>query len=538
MRLLLLTLVFFLLFVDMGCQTEIDILLQDGSDNVNVVSRKSEVKTFELVSLTVKESLSSSYKGTFGGRPVDLLRTSDSTLAFIVPDIDEGRNMLSFELANISFNVKKTVLANPDSIANSIVDRFNIRIQKLEEDQVLSREEIDSLQIFQRGVESLLTTIDKKQLEQTLLIYEANKGLFSSFTNQYSQLIDGPTTMLRQSECPKVDFKSFYSCTAGNLADAARALVSASNEFFEMVAYAGIVAGVALSLSALGPAALGIAAVGISLPAARAVFLFMTDVLPQLFNFTFALKQFMTANWIFAQGLFIAIPRVFGNSIKVSLQLKPRFRSIESSDAGISPQTSYFVTAIAGLNSFWNKMSGLLGKKPSYVSTTVGTTLNNSEVNIAAISNPNVKIVSQTSEQVTFKSESGREESFTYNISVKKQGFEMHEVITAKVTAEVDSSDIYAASAIGHYDVRGFKGNGPNSRLTCDLQENNKAVYTIYNDPSWEDGTTFPENWRVNKIDGHYYITTSFTNPGHQIKEAQRLTYPVMSFVYVDTYIK
>lgn len=532
------TIFLLLFFLHTGCRTEIDIRLHEGSDNANVISRKTEVKTFEMVSLIVKEDLANSYKGTFGGKSVDLLKTSDSTLTFIVPDMDEGRNLLGFELADITFNVKKTVLSSPDSIATRLIENFDRKINQLVANKVLSASETDSLRIFEKGVENLLRSLDKEELEQTLLIYEANKKIFSSFTDQYQRLIDGPTTMLRQSECQRIDFKTFYSCTAGNLADTAKALVSASNEFFEMLAYAGVVAGVALSLSALGPAALGIAAVGISLPAARAVFLFFTEVLPPLINFGFAINEFMGANWIFAQGLFIAVPRVFGNALKVNLQLQPKFRSIRSSDSDIAPQTSYFLTAVEGLTTVWGKMGSLLGRKPSYVNTQESTTLNNNEVTISAISNPNVKLVSQTSQQVEFKSETGREETFTYNIQVKKQGFQMQNVMEGKVTATIDSSAIYAASAIGHYNVSGFKGNGPGSRLTCDLQANGVAIYTIYNDPSWEDGTTFKEGWRVNRIDGYYAITTSFTNPGHQMKEARRLSYPVTSFVYVDHYVK
>ncbi len=110
--------------------------------------------------------------------------------------------------------------------------------------------------------------------------------------------------------------------------------------------------------------------------------------------------------------------------------------------------------------------------------------------------------------------------------------------IPIEIKLEEDLTELYRVSALGSYTVNGFVGNGPNSRLYCELKTGNQAIYTIYDDPSWADGTTFQENWTVHRINNEYFITTSFTNPGHLINEAQQLSYPVSSFVYRHTYVK
>jgi len=110
--------------------------------------------------------------------------------------------------------------------------------------------------------------------------------------------------------------------------------------------------------------------------------------------------------------------------------------------------------------------------------------------------------------------------------------------IPVEIKLEEDLTELYRVSSLGSYTVNGFVGNGPNSRLYCELKTGNQAVYTIYDDPSWADGTTFQENWTVHRINNEYFITTSFTNPGHLINEAQQLSYPVSSFVYRHTYVK
>jgi len=104
----------------------------------------------------------------------------------------------------------------------------------------------------------------------------------------------------------------------------------------------------------------------------------------------------------------------------------------------------------------------------------------------------------------------------------------------------MDSLEIYRVSALGSYTVNAPPnvGNGPNSKLYCELKEGGIATYTIYDDPSWPNGYSWNIGWVVRKGNDNYYILTGWTNPGYQAAAAQPLKYPVTSFVYSNTYTK
>ncbi|WP_439504313.1 hypothetical protein [Sediminibacterium sp.] len=143
----------------------------------------------------------------------------------------------------------------------------------------------------------------------------------------------------------------------------------------------------------------------------------------------------------------------------------------------------------------------------------------------------NVKLNSTVTENINFNMVVGFKsnlinKSFEKSLSAKYMG------------AVIDSTELYRLSAIGKYTVTQHVGNGPNSKLFCELKNNNEALYTIFDDPSWPNGYVFRQNWTVRKINNEYFITTSWTNPGHILSEAKKLTYPVTSFFYWNNYIK
>lgn len=91
-----------------------------------------------------------------------------------------------------------------------------------------------------------------------------------------------------------------------------------------------------------------------------------------------------------------------------------------------------------------------------------------------------------------------------------------------------DSSEIYRLSAIGKYKVVGYKGNGPNSELYCDLKSDGQCFYSIYNDNSWPDGKTWYTFWKITKENGRYYYREQGGNWfSYWILGVQPLTYPV-----------
>jgi hypothetical protein len=94
-----------------------------------------------------------------------------------------------------------------------------------------------------------------------------------------------------------------------------------------------------------------------------------------------------------------------------------------------------------------------------------------------------------------------------------------------------DSTEIYRLSAMGSYVVTNFKGNGPNSRLYCELEDHGIARFTIYDDPSWNDGHTWRVSWGIARAQGKYYVSIAGWYNGYpSINEDAPISYPVTSF--------
>lgn len=513
---------------------------QDPIPNKDVTAEKTNVKTYEIINLITHENLANKYNATFGSATIELLKTSDSTLTFYVPDIAAGEVSLKFDLATIKFNVTKTAEVNVNQHITNFTQNFDAQVSALNPSTPDEVAEINSLIQYKQEVISLFNSLTDDEKRQSLLFYEANKEIFKSFANSTFTNLDASTTMRNQSKCPRTDFKSFYGCTAENLGDAAIGLKNSSKEFLKMMGMAGAMAGVAYNTSVLGPVAWGITAVGMSLPLGMAGYLLITEIAPAAKHFYFSAKPFLVAPWIFRKELFETATEVFQDQISTSLNLNPKFRSITSNDGNVNTGSGYFISAMASLSVYWKKLTTIFGNFPTYKNTEQPTTLATNGISISNISNSNVQYQGNTGQSVKFKSLSGNEENFSYNIRVSKEGFVEEKTLTGKVLAFTDSTEIYRASALGNYTVTGppAVGNGPNSRLYCELKTGGFATYTIYDDPSWPNGHAFQGNWTVSKINNEYFITTSFTNPGHLIGEAQKLSYPVTSFVYRHNYTK
>ena len=97
----------------------------------------------------------------------------------------------------------------------------------------------------------------------------------------------------------------------------------------------------------------------------------------------------------------------------------------------------------------------------------------------------------------------------------------------------VDQTEAYLLSAIGKYTVNGWVGNGPNSRLYCELKTGGVATYSIYDDSSWTDGTSWNATWTIQKQnDKYYYSESGWWNGMPNIKIDAPLSLPVNTFNY------
>jgi hypothetical protein len=401
--------------------------------NINITAEKTEVRTYEIINLKTNGNLSAKYLATFGTIEIELLKTSDTTLTFYVPDVNEGEFTLNFDLVNIKFNVSKTQEVDANQLVAEMFQNFEIQVDVLNPTTTDELAEIDSLNSYKKEVLALFNSLSIDEKRQTALFYEANKDIFKSFSNSTFANLDAPTTKSKQSECPTTDFKSFYGCTATNLGDAAVGLKNSSIQFLKMMGMAGVMAGIAYNTSVLGPAAWGLTAVGISLPLGMAGYLLITEVRPAGLHFKHSLLPFLKANWIFSKALFQATTEVFQDQISTSLNLTPKFRSLTSNDGNVNSGSGYFISAMTSLREYWDKLKAIFGNFPTYNNTEEPTTLATNEISISNISNSNVQFQGNVGQSVKFKSLSGNEENFSYNIRVSKEGFVEEKTLTGKV---------------------------------------------------------------------------------------------------------
>lgn len=409
----------------------------DQSKKDSTVAEKTDVKTYEIVNLISSKSLSEKYAAKFGTIDIELLKTSDSTLTFFVPMLPDGSYTLDFELAKIDFKVSQSVAISPGQFILDYVQKFDARISEFVPVGALEIAEKDSIIAYKNQVLTLFNSLSEENKKATVIFYEANKSVFLSFADNVPLRLNSSTVFRSQSDCPRTDFKAFYSCTAENLGRSASELRNSSRKFIEMMGMAGAMALTASSTSVLGPVAWGISAVGITLPLGTAGYLLFAEVRPAIAKFKKSLYPFLYANWVFAEGVFDYANEEFLSGFSIDLRLNTRFRVLLDFDDKISAGTKYFIQSFEGLIVYWDRLKSVLGYSPFYGVSQEEFVLETDEITITDISNPNVKLISRQNEKVMFKSLSGLNESFTYKIIVKKEGFEYEKVMKGKVLGDM-----------------------------------------------------------------------------------------------------
>ena len=250
------------------------------------------------------------------------------------------------------------------------------------------------------------------------------------------------------------------------------------------------------------------------------------------------------------------MPEFFNNSEK-SLSMSVGFRNLSTADATIHPDinTAFtteqtFVAKDKEVEAMYVKATAkttkLKGAYPAYQTIigkkakgTIDLSIEGSNILVKGVSDPRISFsssLSGTTKKVKITSTATTEINFNLQVAYKRtlDGKEFTKEIPCLFKPEFDSTELYKISSIGKYRVNNYKGNGPNSELYCELKSDGQVVYTIYNDPSWADGTTFGASWSIAKQNGRYYHSQSgFWHYGFpNIVVESPLTYPVSSFNY------
>ncbi|KAA5546428.1 lipocalin-like domain-containing protein [Adhaeribacter rhizoryzae] len=426
----------------------------------NFTAESTHIQTFEVVTLKAKKPVGTHTKGTLGNISVDLIKTSDSTLTFIVPDIANGEHLLKFDAAALNFTVTQTLPVDADKLFNNLFGNFNSRVAALTTTSEAQQEEVKQMNQFRENLAKGLNALSAEQKQQTMLFFEANKEAFNSFSTYVTINLNAATTLRlmnvnKQTDCPQTDYKSFYECTSANLANSYAQFKGSTKKMLEMLSMASVMGGVALKLSALGPVALGITAVGMSLPLTMALYLGVTEVWPAWLKLRDDTKAFLKAPWIFRQELFEKMNISFQTDKDEDLNLDAGFRTLSAAD-NQNTETNYiprssisFLNIFARVNTYWDKLNALFGELPTFQPGERLISLATENIQITAISNSQVQLVSKAGESARFKSLSGKDESFDFKIKVTKEGFTQEKVVNAQVTG----LKVYAEtieSYIGH----------------------------------------------------------------------------------------
>jgi len=505
-----------------ACSKEKNNGVDETPDGPQIEAAQKHVSTFQIVQVLAKGNVAPKYTGSFDEVPVELIKSSDTTLAFVVPDVNPGTAILKIGSSTLDFTVSKTPETGVTEFTEFITNRYSADIASLPSATPEQIEQIEEIKALKDEVLNLFNSLSADLKRQTVMIYEANKEVFQNFRSAMITDYDAPIVFGLQSGCPRTDFNSYYSCTASNLAASALQLRDASKAFLGMVMVAGISAYMA-------PASLGVALVGASLSMGVAAMLFVVDILPAVKTFMNATGEFLGANWIFTKALFGSITDlVFKDQINTDLGLKPAFRTINENDGPVNEGTGRFISAMNQLSGYWEKMESAFGKFPGFRNQESATTLTTGEVTVSNISNPKVQYLGNQGQAVRFKSLSGNEESFSFHVKVIKEGFSEEKTLNGTVVPLPDSTAIFEQACVGNWTVTNVE-SGTSYQMT--LNAGGSGIYHPSN---------IAIRWEIVKSAGKYYLYEyNFWNSGfNQFRVIntglpnESLTYPVTGFIH------
>ncbi|MBM1107663.1 hypothetical protein JQC67_16015 [Aurantibacter crassamenti] len=412
-----------------------------NSEKINVES--TNVKSFQVITISVTNTqLLESYSGLFAETAVSIVKTDENTLAFAVPDIGNGKYNLQFDLGTIEFTVTETTVLNTEELISNVFENFDTEISNLNNTSPLIAKEIQNAQDYRLEVQNLYSSLSNEEKRQVALFYTANKEVFKTFKDNLYTNLDATTVFSKtiQSNCPKNEgWKAFYSCTAKNLGGSSKELARSAVHFITFLTLAGI--SVSISPATLG---VGIAAAGLAV--AASAYILFAEILPATIKFKNDLRAFLYANWVPVKATFLTIIDEFSSNTDTSLDLEPKFRSVNNTDKIVSNETGLFINSLSTLNESWDKLKSLFGELPDYQGSSEIIPFNkNDKIIISKISNPNVELVSQNGQFIKFKSISGEDETFSYTHEVFKEGFVEISTVIAIVykEKEIDLSGVW-----------------------------------------------------------------------------------------------
>lgn len=453
MRIKLTLMIFLVLAINPGCEKEDEGLGESGFNVEN-----TNVKTFETVSVVIPHrNLEDLYSGEFGEQNIQLNKFNDSTLVFVVPFLESGIYNLKTELGEIDFNVQKIAIPSSGEVIDNVFKSFDNEITTLAN---TSKDALDRITLFKKGVMEMYLSLTPEQKQEVAAIYAANKSSNNSLNISLLNGLDGPTTRRgSQSDCANNSENNmeFYTCSGDVLASITskmHATILANRKL--LIAGAGASA-ILLSNPATALVGLGIGSVTLAV----AAYIAYTELLPKWEKLNAGITAYLNKPWVLTKNVFSKVNTKFTSNLDQSLNLEQRFETLKANDFGISNGISKFITNMQGISTIWYKISSVFGDLPVYNDFKESFEFEDNEVEVEVVDNVNVEVVKINGDKVRFKSTSGKDEEFTFKVSVNKEGFTHFENIEEVTVSGQETAFLERVSSFHQLGIGGQNLDAP-----------------------------------------------------------------------------
>lgn len=426
----ILLLAFLMIFY--SCEDPIDDYIEEtppettippGNSSANISTPKTNLFTYEFGVINSNAMVNPVYEGRFGNKEIRLFKTAEKQLSFYVPELEEGSQLLKFELGEITFNITKAPEINTSVIIQEVQTSItNLRLDTGE----FTAQEIENISIYNSTVIELFNALEPDQKKEAAYFYEANKAEFVKFASEIFSEINASVVYRAQSDCPETDALSFYDCTAFNLTKSLNNYKSLNSKNAQLLDYLKAMGnGVILNTTASGPAQWIAEADDYSVAFGTAIYLLQLKILPAVVHLKKSNFNFLTDPWILNDDIFENVTTEFYSNQFTDLNLKTFLRTLKSSDVNLSSSIRAYIESMATLNSNPPAFSTIVSPVAGYSNKTENLTLEPSEIKLSSnFAGGYMELISFDGKKVKFKTDYYVTDlNFAYDLRIEKDGF-------------------------------------------------------------------------------------------------------------------
>lgn len=530
---------------DTSTSEQDDTSTSEQQETFTISTESNSVIPFRYVIVSTDVTLNQqTYSGSFGGQEIELIKSAENELIFVVPDVSQGPHSLEITIDNkngiLVFQVSNNQVQDiAETINTELIvplNELNQNIDDLLLNYPLSLEVRNSLISSNKMLDDFITkfsTLSEEERIEVAKFYNANPLFTNDYLNLSNRMINGNSDY----DCFNVNSNRVILTTLTVLTFvAALPHLSAVGPLGSITALTGFIAGV-YAAQAIISTAQELLINECFLPFEHA----LNDNLGNSNNFEVFNDEFQNFT-ITSTNRHIISNDVSNPNTAVSFtlaKLNVVHEKWEALKNGIN-------SILSNISNWFNNWFSSSSSKYDLITYEFENIPNNSEeiifdgdsefITIADFpSDVNVLVNVASDNSINLKltaDESTLPRTVTGKVKYNDGDFNTENEISMLLQV-TDSTEIYRQSAIGNYTVTNFQGNGPDTVLTCQLNDGGQVIYRIYDDPAWTDGTEFYATWSIVFSNSRYYYSEyGFYNGYPGISEPNPLIYPVNSFTY------